>query len=1478
MQTKVAQEAAAYLSDKIKHQVTIGRVDIELFSNVILEQVKVLDYRNQEMFYVGRTEANISTFSIFHPNTLTIASLELQEPRANLIFYEGSDTLNLSSFFNALGNLFTKDTTQKTSEPFNFSLDELVVQNGRFTYDDFNKPEDAFGIDYVHMTVDRISGKFDDINLGDTIKVNISDLSAFETRSDTKLQNLDCHMTFAPTFWEWADLNLQINQSNLQNFVRFDYNRFGNFTQFIDSVTVTANLQNSKVYSKDIAIFVSSLREYDENIQVNTIEITGKANNFSAKNIDVAYGQHTHIVGSLSADGFPNFKEVFANVRLQPSSINAGDIKQFLSKDTYDVAARLGTVNLEGRFLGFYNDFVANATFATALGRVVSDINLKIDDDTRSSSYEGYLKTNNFKLGRLVNNTDLIKTVSMEGRVKGSGFTLETANLNLNATVNQLQLIDYNYRNIKVNGTLNRQTFSGHVGVNDPNLIFTADGDINLASGNKAFNMHANLEHVNLHALKLSDSPLMVSTNANLNFQGLSLDTFEGTAILDSAQIAYNGENLAIDSVTIESVIAEGQRSLNLNSELLTLQVSGNFNYSTLIDDLSNLVQEYKLNFDSNDAATVAYYNNKPQRTDEYNLAYEINLKQANPLLHLYLPELSISDYTKVEGSFRHSNTVILDMYSNLDTIQYNNFTLYNSNIELNTSKLQQSSDVLASLIITSREQVLSNDTHTKDFYLEGIWNERTIDFATSLREPQQNSRATITGDINFLQNYVQLVFDKSNVTLLETPWVFNPGNTVYISQGGKHIVFENFSIANQDQEIQISGALSEDPNSTLRLNINNFDLRNLNPLLSMKLNGSLSAEVVAQDFYNRAVINSTMQVDSFQMDNIFIGNINGRSDWNNERQQMAVDAGINRNNKKVLSVTGNYNPQAPEDQLDLLAIMDDSQLKLAEPFLRPIFSNLEGTMNGRIRVLGNLDYPVLKGSVQVNSGQFTFDYLNTTYRFSDRIYFDANSISFRNARLQDIYGNTATVTGGIAHDGFSNMVLDISARYRNFMVLNTTANQNELFYGTAFASGTASVLGPTDNLQINVDARSNANTRIVLPLDNQTNVARKDFIRFVNHNLNDTTGVAGTEEVNQQVDLSGINLNFELAVTDDAYFEILIDRTTGDMIRGSGNGDIRMTIDTRGDFHMYGNFEITQGAYNLNLLEGLVTREFKVKPGGTITWNGDPLAGIMDLTATYTQMASIGGLGLDDQSSDFSARIPVTAVVDLAGPILTPQIKLGLSFDEAQQQPQVVDIIKSAIQNDENELNRQVFSLLVLRRLSPVGTVAFNEGAAGAVGGSLGSLLSGQLSSFLNTIDSNLEIDIGLDAIDQDALSALQVRLSYTFFQGRLRVTSETGFGSTTSDGTNSGRNRYQGDWSLEYYITRSGELRGRLEYNTIPQGFSSRTRVTSSQSISLLHTKRFDTLRELFGANRNSRRYRRQEEERERIILDSDPRRNLQ
>ena len=493
--------------------------------------------------------------------------------------------------------------------------------------------------------------------------------------------------------------------------------------------------------------------------------------------------------------------------------------------------------------------------------------------------------------------------------------------------------------------------------------------------------------------------------------------------------------------------------------------------------------------------------------------------------------------------------------------------------------------------------------------------------------------------------------------------------------------------------------------------------------------------------------------------------------------------------------------------------------------------------------------------------------------------------------------GNTGTVDGIVRHQGFKNMSLDIAANFRKMQVLNTTRKDNQLYFGTAYATGTARITGPTDDLDIAVRASTEAGTRMSLPLDNAAKAEKAGYIKFVNNNPVGDTVITKKAVIaaSDKVDLSGLKLNMNLTITPEAYVEILLDESTGDVIRGSAAGQLRLAIDTRGEFNMYGQVEIVRGAYNFTL-QGLVNKEFVVRPGGLIAWNGDPLTGEMNITATYTQRTSLAPV-LESGASGSVAVVPVTAVMNLTGPLLLPAIKLNLEFNDAPGTLQGdLAAFTASLRNDEQELNRQVFSLLVFKQLSPrgssLGSTISIKGQDNTVSNSLGQILSTQLGLLTSQIDQNLEIDFNINGLTAAQLQALQVRLSYSFLNGRLRVTREGGFtsnanlvsqaagGGTTPTTTTktAGQASLLGDLSLEYYLRADGKFRAKLRYETTPRDLETINQPRAG--FSLLYTEQFNTFGELFtrlipkSKERNRQKAR---DNKEVMTVDEDPRTNL-
>ena len=1483
VQTRLAHRAADVLTQKLGQRVTIGRVDVRPFSRVLLDGVRVQDRRGGELFSIGQADADISLFSVFDLRHLHIATLTLNEPRFELRNLPGQpDSTTFNQFMAAVKRLMGPSDTTK-SAPFDFKIARVALRNGHFAIEKGDVPRSkTYGqsIDYDHMLVDSIYADISKIRLGDTLGLRISHLHAVETPSQSQLREITADMTYGPHFWEFKNLSLRVGRSQIKDYVRFEFRVFGNFPDYNDSVKTIARLRNSQVFTDDIAKFAPQLATLHESVRLSG-DASGYVRDFKVNNLDVRYGKGTRIVAKRAhADGLPNYKESFIDLRLLPSVVLASDLKKWLPASANKIVQRLGRVKLRGTVLGFYNDFVADASFDTALGFVATDVNLKTKSDLTHAAYEGTVRSNGFQLGKFLGDESVVRDVTLSGRVAGVGFLPPFARGRATLTIPSIWLSGYRYRNIALNGDFHQQAFSGHFTANDPSVRLVGDGHIDLDREHQDVDIKAKIDRLDLRALGLLSQPLVIATTADVRFKGVQLDSLIGHAYLRKSHFTLGKQQLRLDTLDMVSTRNRlNQRTVTLRSEAVDARVAGTFNTSDVVRDVQTLLAEYRLNFESNAVATADYYRRKRQRElPVYQLDLKANLKKPNPVLALFVPELQVANGSRIDGSFRNGETSIFQLGGHLDSLRYGPVQTVNNDFDFLTSKLPYKPDILAQASITSDRQVLPGLGKTEKFIVEGVWDQQRINFSTSLAQTGTTNKATINGSLGFLPRAVEVVFRQSGVHLLDKDWTIAANNSVTISDYGREYDVKNLTFSNGEQFVGAQGFIT--PNAgkpPLQLQVKDFELATLNTLTGQRLGGRVNAQGTVSGIYGPLTINSTLGVDSLTYDGTLIGQVAGHGDWDNAASKLRVNLDVARAGQSVLTVLGDIAPRDNVNQLNLTGTLNDAPIVLAQPFLGSIMQNLGGTGKGELRLTGLFGAPNLLGAVDVSNGRFTFGYLGTTYTFANRISFTSTSIAFRNVRLRDVLGNIGTVDGVVSHHGFKDMSLDLSASFRKMQVLNTTRKDNDLYYGTAYATGTARVTGPTDDLDVTVRASSEAGTRLSLPLDNAAKAQKAGYIKFVNNNpVGDTviTKKALAVAVQDKVDLSGIRLNMSLTITPEAYIEVLLDESTGDVIRGSAAGQLRMAIDTRGEFNMFGQVEIVRGAYNFTL-QGLVNKEFVVRPGGVISWNGDPLAGEMNVTATYTQRTSLAPI-LGTATNGAAAVVPVTAVMTLTGPLLLPAIRLGLEFNDAPGTLQGdLAAFTTSLRNDEQELNRQVFSLLVFKQLSPQGSFGNTisiRGQDNTAFRSLGQVLSTQLGLLTSQIDQNLEIDFNINGITAEQLQALQVRLSYSFLNGRLRVTREGGFTSnanlvnqtpTPGTGNTAGQASLLGDLSLEYYLRPDGKFRARLRYETTPRDLETINQPRAG--LSLLHTEQFNTFGELFSRKNPKKKERQTQKARE-------------
>jgi hypothetical protein len=546
----------------------------------------------------------------------------------------------------------------------------------------------------------------------------------------------------------------------------------------------------------------------------------------------------------------------------------------------------------------------------------------------------------------------------------------------------------------------------------------------------------------------------------------------------------------------------------------------------------------------------------------------------------------------------------------------------------------------------------------------------------------------------------------------------------------------------------------------------------------------------------------------------------------------------IQRDQIKTISMEGYLEPMPDQTDLDLSIDFNDADLRLVQPFVQENVSELSGNADGQFLVQGSLNTPDVKGKVKLKSGRFKFIYLNTLYDFEGVVSIDNDVIKLEEVVLTDRFDHLAVINGRINTNQYSNIQFDLGLNFESFEFLNTTRKNNSLYYGTAYGTGDGSISGSINDLRIQVTATTVGDTKLYVPVSDEESVSSESFISFERIDL---TEEKEADESDFQV--SGITLEMDLDVTPAAYMELIFNPRSGDIIRGRANGNLQLNIDTNGEFEMIGGLEVNSGAYNFTT--SFINKEFALEPGGSISWFGDPLGATLDLNANYRQLAD----PKDWDPSYSSPKRPVLVVLSMEGPMMSPEISfdLKLADDVNTSGENEWGRLLTTINNNPEELKRQVFSLLILRKFSPRNSFVVG-GIQGGFQSSVSEFVSNQLSYWLNQVDDNLEVDIDLTTLDQDAFNTFQLRLAYTFLDGRLRVARGGGV-TTVAEENQSTVANILGDWSVEYLLTEDGRFRAKIfsRNNQIFQNsFEQQT------GVSIQYIRSFDDFRELLRKTR--------------------------
>ncbi|MBC6366906.1 translocation/assembly module TamB [Algoriphagus sp. AK58] len=1434
VQNWAIDKVAGYLNTRTSFRTEIGSIRISWWDALSVENINIYDQKDSLMIGAEKVYADFALLSLIPPGDPTIDAIRLEKANVNLITHPGDSLININRWIEELSDIFGSD--QPSTSETRFFISGIELRQSEFSLLDLNAQPITEGLDYTRLEFREITANAEKFSFkGSTLGLHIKLLTGVEANSGLKIEDLKTNLTYSPKFLELDQLNLRSENSHIKNYLRMDLTGPDGFSDFLNQVKITARMEETKLHLSDLKLFANSLPEIEDDIYLSG-EVTGYISDMKSDEFLIRIGQKTALFGSFLIDGLPEIENTYFNLSLKNSVISANDLAPYLSPEIQKQIRKFNTIRLDADFAGLLSRFTTNGDFRTGIGNVSGRVNYDLVNDI--PTLVSRVKIQNLDLGILTEDKELLQKVSLQGNVNVKGATIETALIDLNANISELGINQYNFTNIQTDATYGLNLFRGNLKVDDPNLKTTVRGYVNLKESVDSVRLSVQLDTAFLDQINLIETPSFLSGNLSIDTKGITLDKIQGIARFTDIKAGYEDRFLDVGDFFFQSLFAGGTRTLSLNSDYLVVAASGQFNLEQMGKDLNMLGQQYLailLNEEQPIADLDEYF------SETYNLDLNIRMPNVNPLIQLFQPDLKISKNNILEGAFYQTpENTVFNFFTSIDTISFQGNTAFGTNIDFNTSKIINSKDILASFYVYSKVQKVGEDLNFKNLGMEAIWDQTNLDLLISLDQDSTQSKARIEAETKFSTSGTTLKFKPSLLRVLNRDWQFDPENSVTLSQG--EVMINKLFVSNENQSLGLDGKISQNPDQSLDLTIQQVGVDLLNTVTPYKFEGLADGSFKISSLLDQAKVDGRLFIEDLEINDFPIGEINAETTL--DQQDLVLKIENYLNGQKKIDIDGVVGMEY--QNLDLDAQMTQANLVIFEPFLSKYISNLGGTVSGNLQMRGTIGVPEVLGTGRVEQGKVRINYLNTSYQIDGSILFRPTQISFQDMIFRDVNGNRATFTGGLNHRGFDNIFLDISSRLTNFQVMNTSARDNEVFYGTAFATGTLTVKGSTSNLDVTARATTQPNTRIFIPLTSSNEQYQEDFIQIIN--VQDTVRIRALAEEVNRLEIENIRMNFIMDITPDAFAEIIIDPKTEESIQGRGRGVLNMNIDTQGNFSLTGNYEIVEGKYNFSLYN-VVKREFTVQPGGRITWFGDPYTGIMNLKAVYEESVSLQPLlssSAAAENSQMRRRYPLKVLMDLQGELLSPTFNFSFDFSEFPSSGDVqttISAFQSRVAADEQEMNRQVFSVIMTRNFSPEGQFS----GVSTLSSSLGNLLSSQLNSFIGQVDKNLEVNIDLATLDQNALENFQLSVAYTFLDGRLRVSRDGGF---TDNQGNASAASVIGDWQAEYMLTEDGVYRLRIfnrnNFNTFTS--LSLTQNVISYGASMTQNVSFNSFSELF------------------------------
>ena len=740
------------------------------------------------------------------------------------------------------------------------TVNRIEMADNLFNYKIGNQPERKGVFDPDNLTYSKLILEATDFQYSsDLTKASIKNFSATD-QNNFAITHIEGNLKMD----EHSITTNKLKASTENSTIDADFNiQYPSLTTLLDSMqfnTLSLDLRNLNFRNSDVLYFRSELAAqpfFRNSLNVTTAsgKVNGPLNNLTGKNLDIKTGGNTILKSDFIIKGLPNYETAFYDFPNLKMTSGKKDLTMMAGSYLSDSIDLPENINMQVVFKGQPKSFESTANMTSSFG----DANLTASVDP-TENFSSKINLNKLDVGRFLKDTALYGPVSLTAEANGKGLDMKTIQAKIKADASELELNQYTYHNLKLDGTVSGKQFEGKINLDDENAVFEVDGLVNLNPDHEQYKIKLNVLGADLRKLHLTKEDIRIAFVAATDLKGGTFDHMNGTAGITQIVIVRQGKKYQLDSFLTASVNLPNKTEISVNSALVDIKYAGTASPMALPALLNQFVNHY---------FPVSGSNQAIRENAASNFNFEIQLHNHPILSEVLFPQLTEFEPGIITGSF-DSEKNELKLNATVNKIVY-------GSTEIKNFAINVSSDQSALNYQISSKEISNSQVNLDNFMLEGKLADNKIQANISSTDGK-NKKLLIRSLITKANGNYKLAFDPKEFYLMNNSWDIAVDNFIEFGKPGLkiHHLFMNHA----GSQINIA-SVNDKFNDDLNIAIKNFRLDDISRIVEKDtslVKGNLDGNLLLKRVNNAYGLIADAKISNLFVHEVPIGNLSSQS------------------------------------------------------------------------------------------------------------------------------------------------------------------------------------------------------------------------------------------------------------------------------------------------------------------------------------------------------------------------------------------------------------------------------------------------------------------------------------------------------------------------------------------------------------------------------------------------------------------------